>query len=174
MPGLGPKMVKCLQDNPREITIWENVCLAFICPPLSTLLILWLKSYYKKEQNEVIFSRCKAICAHYQHQGATWVHLTPAKSIFYPITQDDSDTEKNSAQYCKLLTPKAVIYISCLVLVCLFFSVCVLTIHPPRYMYMYFHLYENIYLYIYRYSSICLLQKLRCPKKMNAALLFYY
>lgn len=166
--------MKCLQDNPREITIQKNVCLAFICPPLSTLLILWLKSYYKKEQNEVIFSRCKAICAHYQHQGATWVHLTPAKPIFYPITQDDSDTEKTSAQYCKLLTPKAVIYISCLVLVCLFFSLCVCINYPSTQICVY--VFPSIwkYIFIYRYSSICLLQKLRCPKKMNAAILFYY
>lgn len=165
-------MVKCLQDNLREITIWKNVCFAFICPPLSTLLILWLKGYYKKEQNEVIFSRCKAICAHDQHHGATWVRPTPAKSIFYPITQGDSNTEEKSAQHCKLLTPKAVIHISCLVLVCLFF-LSVYVNYPSIQIFMCVSIYVEIYIYVYRDSSICLLLKLRCPR-MNAALLFYY
>lgn len=32
----------------------------------------------------------------------------------------------------------------------------------------------EIYIYVYRDSSICPLQKLRCPKKMNADLLFYF
>lgn len=81
-------------------------------------------------------------------------HLTLSKSIFYPITQDDSDTEKNSAQYCKLLTPKAVIYISCLVLVCLFFSLCVCINYPFAQIYLY--VFPSILKYIFMYIEIVL------------------
>lgn len=98
----------------------------------------------KKKQDEVIFSRCKTICSHEKHQGANWVSLTLAKSVSYPITQDDLDTEKKSAQYCKLLTPKAVIQMNCLAsglslfcLVCV--CVCMEIISLSIQVYLYVH-----------------------------------
>lgn len=100
-------------------------------------------------------------------------HLVPSNSIQINLLSNNTRWFRHrgtSAQYCKLLTPKAVIYISSCLSWSVCFSLCVcvqLSIHPDI-VYMYFHLYGNIYLCIE--IVLYVLQKLRCPKKMNCRL----